>query len=96
MMKPPIQVLYETAKELIGKNVKSLQDFQNAMKADKVLREGVEAVCEAMIRYAKPAIDTNTTLIQTIHELKKQIEEYERTQKETIFGPPAGEISPDL
>lgn len=65
-MKPPIEVLFESCHELFGKDhIYSLHDFQEECKKDKVMGEGVNAICIAMRKY------TDMSLQETIDAWKK-------------------------
>jgi hypothetical protein len=53
-MKTPLEILYDTCKEYLSKRPVTLEEFIESCKKDKVLGEGVEAVCQAIIRYNEP------------------------------------------
>lgn len=52
-MKPPIEFLFESCKELFNKDdICTLEDFQDECKRDNVIGDGVSAICKAIERYS--------------------------------------------
>lgn len=79
MMKSPMEVLFDTCQELMGKRLHTLQHFQAECSKDKVMGEVVTAICEAMTRYVQPVIDEwkkdhNLLQVSRLIEEKKVIE----------------------
>jgi len=73
-MKPPIEVLFETCANSLGRAVppRTLTEFKDQCNKDRIMREGVRAVCEAMEKYANPFVQEIARLTQVIVELQKE------------------------
>jgi hypothetical protein len=53
-MKTPVETLFATCQDMLGRRTHTIEDFLKECKKDKVLGDGVEAVCKAMIVYSEP------------------------------------------
>ncbi len=53
-MRNPMETLFDTCKELLGKRPVTYGEFVLECQKDAVLGEGVEAICHAMVKYNEP------------------------------------------
>ena len=52
-MQNPMETLFSTCQELLGKKARTYAEFVKECEKDKVLGEGVNAVCHAMMRFSE-------------------------------------------
>lgn len=89
-MRQPIEVLFDTCKEILGKDrVHTLQQFQEECKQDKIMGEGVAAICEAMQRYAMPLLSElehfKLRLIEALNTIKILQEEIAELREDSVI-----------
>lgn len=69
-MKPAIEVLFDTCANSLGRPVKqhTLEEFKNELTKDRIMREGVKAICDAMEKHLASGLQETNDAWKKDHE----------------------------
>lgn len=69
-MKPALEVLFDTCANSLGRPIKqrTLEEFKNELTKDRIMREGVKAICDAMEKHLTNGLQETNDAWKKDHE----------------------------